>query len=737
MPDAAKLHASLVGQILSMSLGLVPGDRPNCIVVGARSDSDDPARATFDPSPLLGPQFSMHAVENVGVLGGWVERTSNESDVAVFVPPWDRPSPRRDDIDDAIALLAPVVDGSRVGVLVPQGWLSSRRTASAGRSRLPDILRSVVFFDNSRSDIPGVMPHLALALLVLGAGSAQATTRVFRVPSSRQASDSEIVDDFQRLLRRKGGRGRWGYVLREPVAGTEPLTFERYDPRIEELSAEIGAIGGSTTVEAEFEVLRSRVGAPRSADSMAETGIGVVWGRCITSTGTLDLDDLRYAALEEGNPFLEVGDICVRMLRHPTEGPLRAAIVREDDLESPLTWDRNIAVLRPKADSAEMVDFYVEFLRSSRAAELLSVESAGHHVSMAGLRSLPLPPPDDLLLRTLGELRETASQFREWADQADQIRQEVFGESNLGEARSRALSYGQRVRQRRLAASRLDDLGTRVRTQFPHPVSFRWRTVEGQRPDRDGYSAVLEAAEVVLCFAAMVGAVAARANSIKLRSIEQIAERLASRRSGTSLGDWLSLLREVGPKMRDLPSDAPLSRVRELLEEEPTNEAVQRLAERRNDQAHLRKIGDHEVEGAFEEALADLVVLLGAAECLADYRLRYVERAFVDSLEQRVRIEYRDMLGDHSMVPLELATSDDMSIEQGSLYLVDTSGSMYLLRPFLSARLCPECGTRSIFHLDRVTPDSCTLKSLEHGHTVEAPDVLAALRSVGLVGRDA
>lgn len=731
---------STTEQVVSLALGVAPSDDPLCLVVGSGPGEQlhaHPRAGSVDPRGLVGPAFDVRYVESTDALADWlVGPEAQPLDCTVVIPPWGtRRSDGHDDIRVALRAVASLAQDFPVGILVPQLWLASRQSRPAESEVIRHQLRTVVFFDNSDGVLADVSRHLRMALLVLGeAEPAQQLLRMFRVPSSDSAAGVEVIDDFRRLQRRKGGRGRWGYVRREPVDVDAPLTFERYDPRIRERSEEIGTLGGSSTVDGLFETLVSTVRAPRNASGPRDGMIGVVSGGSLTGEGRVDLDEIRYIDRDPQFPTLQAGDICLRRIRASPEHLVHACVIAEE-LTDQLTWDSDVVVLRPR-EQVFLGDpsYFAEFLNSQRATELLSIGGPGHQVSLGVLRSLPLPPMDEPLQATLQELRRTAQQFREWADQADVIREDVFGESSLDEARHRALSYSQRVRQRRLAASRLDDLGVRIRTQFPHPLAFRWRTVEAHRPDRDGYLAVLEATEVVLCYAAMVGVVSARANSIEVAAVAELAQRLRSRRSGTLLGDWLGILRELtGAKMQQLPSDAPLCRVREVLADDRYDEAVKRLTERRNDQAHLRRIGDHEIGNAFRSALDDLAALLEGAECLADYRLRLVEQVSLDSIEGLNHLECRDLIGDHPIVPLTRLTTTDLSIERGSLYLVAQDESMHLLRPFLTARLCPECGNRSIFHLDTVGDATCNLKSLEHGHVVAAPDDLASFEAVGLV----
>lgn len=74
-------------------------------------------------------------------------------------------------------------------------------------------------------------------------------------------------------------------------------------------------------------------------------------------------------------------------------------------------------------------------------------------------------------------------------------------------------------------------------------------------------------------------------------------------------------------------------------------------------------------------------------------------------------------------------------VENGSLYVLDSAGELHLLRPFIIAQDCPRCRTLSTFHVDRVSGAVATLKSFEHGHLSESPELLPALTAVGLFSK--
>jgi hypothetical protein len=90
-------------------------------------------------------------------------------------------------------------------------------------------------------------------------------------------------------------------------------------------------------------------------------------------------------------------------------------------------------------------------------------------------------------------------------------------------------------------------------------------------------------------------------------------------------------------------------------------------------------------------------------------------------------------MGDHAVVPKQTMQVVRPDLEAGSLYIKDPNERLHLLRPLLVARDCPTCRNLSTFHVDRVSDRDVVLKSLEHGHTVSAPDMRPALGQVGLL----
>lgn len=69
----------------------------------------------------------------------------------------------------------------------------------------------------------------------------------------------------------------------------------------------------------------------------------------------------------------------------------------------------------------------------------------------------------------------------------------------------------------------------------------------------------------------------------------------------------MAVLQEVATsrKLRKLPAEHPLNEVRSLLSDNDAVDACKRLNDRRNDQAHLRRVDSIDLPHAIREAFDD------------------------------------------------------------------------------------------------------------------------------------
>lgn len=297
----------------------------------------------------------------------------------------------------------------------------------------------------------------------------------------------------------------------------------------------------------------------------------------------------------------------------------------------------------------------------------------------------------------------------------------LFDFESARDARLHILSTGRIVKQRHVAGLQVQDLGYRVRNQFPHPIAFRWSSVEAAKIDLDGYSQVLDCAEATLCYLASLAILSVRAvDDGRIGYLKTMADRLHKTGHGTNMGDWVAILREVRSSkgLRRTSDLVPFYEVHRFLDDGDVDEAVTRLSDLRNDQSHGRRPKGREVVERFDEALRALRALIDAVSFLAEYPLRYIEETKRDSFMKTTTLQYRDIMGDHPHVPVrscEVATED---IEAESLYAVEQSGKLHLFRPLLNRRECLKCGSWHTFYLDRYrrSDDVCILKSMEDVH---------------------
>ena len=716
------------------------------IIVAPVVEADDASGAFTFPTQMLLPEWRLEHLPGgpafIEQLPDFLSRNPGRP-VLVIPPMGSRASVRQAgspaasmELHEAAAFeLAANLESEAVGaVLLPASTLVGHRGRKARSSIFSRARPCLVTF---LSGLPGLHPTFSLAMVHLRCPASDSDLlRLFSVPAA--VIEAEVLGDLDRLLRMQGGRSNFGYVIRETLPLEESLTFERHDPLVLGRREELRAFGPVKRLGDLFEIIKPMRMHPREQFVPAETPNAwpVLAGRNITSDGSLDLGEIRDWTLPDPAFALEAGDIVIRSLMNERATSVNVAVVHPSDL--PLAPGPHLHVLRPSSELADDErSFIAGFLRSARAFELMRAEGATLHLGARHLLDLEVPVPDAALSAALNDLVDAASQFEGWRREADALTRSVFNEGTAEGARLQVLQSGEVVRQRARAAALMDDQGHRIRSLYPYPIAYRWRTVEASTDSANAVPSVVECAEVLLCYCAMVALLFARTADREIRYLATIRERLAEHKQGTNLGDWVAILTEVRDSrdFRDIPTSAPFAEIRNLLREPEVEDARQRLKARRDNLAHYRSSGPAEEQRELEDATSDLRILLEAAGFLADYTLNLVSATAWDSLRGLNRLTIRELMGDHPVVPPRVVQVPEVAIESGSLYLVDRARQFHLARPFLLEEKCPACGNWSTFHLDTFDPEvpTCSLKSLEHGHTMERPELVDAFRSVQLL----
>ncbi len=639
-----------------------------------------------------------------------------------------------------IASVTPPASGACLVVVTPATTLDSPGSASFRRV-MGKRWHPAAIVEVGDAGLP--MLHSSFRLAVTAWTSLPAAnvhvTRFFTVPSARVAAQ-EIFDDLDLLLRRAGGRTRFGYVLREAISLGAPLGFRANSPEARAHEEELHRYPVTRELTDVFQIIRGRVprDLPMSVGTSAPAGmVRLLGGRDVLQDGSIaDADDhTRWVEQTDLAPPLVSGDLVFREILAPKHQ--RFIFARYTHLDDPATPASGVVVLRPHGDvSTEAVRVSLAYLGSKHCKTLhdMAASTLGGHIRL-GLQSMRLPQPDSALAAAVREIEDAKEKFEAWSFTAREVISSAFEEGTPTEAHAHIVATGRNLRLRAEAASSIDDFSTGIRTRFPHPLSYRWRTVEANLSAgtvHQAFSEILEAAEVVLCLLANLALAAARDVGRSIGAMTSVTDKLSSRRSGPSFGDWLTILSEVHTS-RTLRSAAPerhvLHDLGDLLADGPAEQAIRSMKSRRDDYAHLRR--PTALEQETQEALGDLRTMYSAAFFMAETPLHAVDSTTWDSIEGVGTAQTRDLVGDHSVVATrELKT--EFQLDSGSLYLGTQTG-LLLLRPYLIGRACRDCGHWSTFHADRFDGAEMTLKSLERGHTMSDANQVRAFRAAGLI----
>ncbi|CAN5620251.1 hypothetical protein BH24ACT26_BH24ACT26_15810 [soil metagenome] len=568
-------------------------------------------------------------------------------------------------------------------------------------------------------------------------GSEGTLTRFFRIP--RTAHQAELVAEFRRLLRREGGSSANGYVLRRRLAEGSSFSYDLRSPEMDQTKQALASFGQTRPIGELFEV---HTGVHLSIAQTHEdvSLVPLIEGRDIGPT-RIDLERATKRVPAIPDKLIRPGDLLVRAIVGPNSERLtvvEAPFGIEDAVAA-----HSVLVLRPKVElDADVRKFVRAFLSSPVAMSVVKALIPHRvHVSIAGLSRLQVPLPDEDMLAALRRLDDARVQLFSWERETESVTDSLFESGRLTESRTRLLSIGQRMGERIRAARQIDDLGFRVRTLFPHPVAYRWREIEATDASRDaflGYKRVLEASEVLVCYLAIMAITCARQLDEPITYLATVAERFAEGPArGLNFGDWLSVLLEVrdGRRFRDRVEDAAFPELFDLWRTEDASVARTRLKSWRDDESHLRGLAEGDLRPAFEDAKGYLQLLLQEASFLAEYPPRFIEGSRWRESTQSIHYDFRDLRGDHPLVPVESAISTTHRIEEGTLYLVGKDSNLYRITPLAMREFCPLCGRASTFVLDSYKSSNgvSVFRALEHPHTREFPGLADELRHVGVV----
>jgi hypothetical protein len=467
----------------------------------------------------------------------------------------------------------------------------------------------------------------------------------------------------------------------------------------------------------------------------------VVTGRDVLRSREIAPSDENSRWVRDGYPALLAGDIVLRALHaaNAVQPGLVWARVASEDI--PLAAGPHVLILRPRphADHDD-VEFALRFISSGVALELADdprLPPAASHISAAALSALRIPIPDAALKDALASIERARRRAAAWSSEADDILDKLFDYGSATEARLRVLERSRLVRLRMKAVDDIETLDGQIRTQYPLPIAYRWRALEAARSHgntRDTYIAALDAAEQTLAFMANIGLALAREVGQTVAAVAGIAGRL-SRGQGTSMSDWCNTIDELsGRSFIEIDTVISTPEFRNFCADPAVKDARNDLLRRRNDEAHGRRIELMDLDDAVRGAMESLETINQSLTFLLDSPLVIARNLRWDTIHNEGVLDYQVLAGDHAVVPVHQMQVNLPTIEADSLYLLDSKRALHLVRPFLTGTNCQRCGSFSVFYVDQRRNRRLTIKSLEHGHSIEAPESLnQAVTAVGLV----
>ena len=404
----------------------------------------------------------------------------------------------------------------------------------------------------------------------------------------------------------------------------------------------------------------------------------------------VDLEQLDIAVLRDENKLLKSWDIVVATMGKQSS---TASVIRPDLAQLRVQPAKDLIRARlhdPSEERAEFVAAYLNsgigrsWLRARRRPRALSTT-----VDVLSVADTPVPRFDPSIARMSEHVRRVSGRLRELAEEYETAIGDVFGRAKATNSLLTVQGPLAQVEAVDRFVSTVGTLSSIVRTTFPFPLAQGWRRFEMEQAPRYRYKAMLDLAENLTAFIAILLVADVRGRSGWRAKVSKPITGRVSSEKGFSFGTWGAVLVAAAARPNMLVEDTRIPELWEtLVEDGDFLASLDALSKRRNNESHLTGLSAPQLAEELPEAERELRGAFERLLFLSGYPLWKIDRLEYDPLSGARSVSFRELTGDHEVVP-QRSTPTTFEFGEG-LYVMGRDQEPLLVDPWL---VFEECGS--------------------------------------------
>lgn len=593
------------------------------------------------------------------------------------------------------AVLAPE---GRAVVLVREPVLWQRGREEQLRRYLvdEDALEAVVLLGSGLLEFASV----SLCALVLRSREANAGPRTGRVlfidgrgaieQESGKSVDAPTLDDivagYRQFLPAEGFSALVG--TKRLVERGYDLEVTWYTGRADERLLDFIEAHEARMLGAIADVAHGGVRLTTAEQSAKQPSSHVVRARDINAG--VDLEQLDVAVLREESKLLRPWDIVVA-----TMGALEltASVVGPDLAQLRVQPAKDLIRVRLHDPSEERAEFVAAYLNSGIGRSWLRARRRPGvlptFVDASSVAGTPIPRFDPSIARMSEHVRRVCGRLLQLATKYETAIGDVFGRAKATNSLLTVQSPLAQVEAVDRFLSAVGTLSSIVRTTFPFPLAQGWRRFEMEHAPRARYKAMLDLAENLTAFVAILLVADVRGRSGWRAQVSKPVMGMVNSEKGFSFGTWGAVLEAAAARPNMLVEDTRIPELWEtLVEDGEFLVSLDALSRRRNNESHLTGLSAPQLAEELPEAERELRGAFERLLFLSGYPLWKIDRLEYDPLSGERSVSFRELTGDHEVVA-QRSASTAFELGEG-LYVMRRDEQPLLVDPWL---VFEECGS--------------------------------------------